>query len=185
MTRHGNMLVGQSCSGKSTAWIVLQDAMKALNKSGVAGYENVRQYVINPKSLTDNELYGSYDLATGEWLDGVLSKCMREACADETSKQKWLVLDGPVDTLWIGKSCCDEFDCCMTFMKHDFLVFDKDSFVFYAESMNTVLDDNKLLTLVSGERISMPPQVSLLFEVQDLAVASPATVSRAGMVRRF
>ena len=48
--------------------------------------------------------------------------------------------------------------------------------------MNSLMDDNKLLTLANGERISMSPQVTLLFETEDLSTASPATVSRAGIV---
>lgn len=152
-TRHGVMVVGRTGSGKTVTWSTLAGALKRLKDNGVEGpYEAVRVSLLNPKSVTMDELYGSYNQATREWKDGILSDLMRQICRDATDPNyKWLLFDGPVDTLWI-------------------------------ESMNTVLDDNKMLTLNSGERISMNPTVSMLFEVQDLSQASPATVSRCGMV---
>ncbi|KAM9425745.1 dynein axonemal heavy chain 2 [Pholidichthys leucotaenia] len=150
-SRHSTMLVGKTGSGKSVTWRMLQKALTALHHNGEPGFQVVQEYLLNPKAMSLGELFGENDLSTNEWTDGVLSSLMRTAGTDEKPDEKWIVFDGPVDTLWI-------------------------------ESMNSVMDDNKVLTLINGERISMPEQVSLLFEVENLQMASPTTVSRCGMV---
>ena len=48
--------------------------------------------------------------------------------------------------------------------------------------MNSVMDDNKLLTLASNERIPLKGHMRLIFEIRDLRFATPATVSRAGIL---
>lgn len=62
------------------------------------------------------------------------------------------------------------------------IMLDGDLDANWIESMNSVMDDNRLLTLANNERIPLKAHMRLIFEIRDLRFASPATVSRAGIL---
>jgi dynein heavy chain 1 len=149
---HGLMMVGPSGSGKSSAWTVLLEALNRLEAKGPD--QTGVSYVIDPKAISKDELYGFLDQTTREWTDGLFTAILRKIIDNhrgELKRRQWIIFDGDVDPEWV-------------------------------ENLNSVLDDNKLLTLPNGERLALPPNVKVMFEVKDLKYATLATVSRCGMI---
>ncbi|KAI9836369.1 MAG: hypothetical protein M1819_001398 [Sarea resinae] len=119
----------------------------------IEGVEGVC-HVIDSKVMSKDALYGNLDSTTREWTDGLFTSILRKI----------------VDNLRGEDS------------KRHWIVFDGDVDPEWVENLNSVLDDNKLLTLPNGERLNLPPNVRIMFEVETLKYATLATVSRCGMV---
>lgn len=111
-------------------------------------------HVIDSKVMSKEALYGNLDSTTREWTDGLFTSILRKI----------------VDNLR-GEDT-----------KRHWIVFDGDVDPEWVENLNSVLDDNKLLTLPNGERLNLPANVRIMFEVETLKYATLATVSRCGMV---
>lgn len=122
LVRHGVMIVGFTMRGKSTNSQILAKALTSLRQQGDTdpNFQLTKVFGLNPKSVSMNELYGSFNMNKGEWTDGLFAFLIRGA--------------------------------------------------------------NKIFCLSNGERIKLPPTMTMMFEVNDLAVASPATAPRRGMV---
>ena len=161
LVRHGLMIVGDPLSCKTSCMRVLQGALSLLCQREevpcdlCADHELTTDvYAMNPKSVPLDDLYGYNDEVSHEWSDGVLSQIYRAAVN--------AARDGDTNRKWV--------------------MFDGPVDAVWIENMNTVLDDNRKLCLVSGEMIPLSPYMNMLFETLNLNQASPATVSRCGMV---
>eukprot|EP01012_Entosiphon_sulcatum_P030911 TRINITY_DN3847_c0_g1_i1.p1 TRINITY_DN3847_c0_g1~~TRINITY_DN3847_c0_g1_i1.p1 ORF type:complete len:4187 (-),score=787.17 TRINITY_DN3847_c0_g1_i1:47-10915(-) len=155
--RHGLMLVGPTGAGKTSCYKILQKAMTAISgKKSVATLDALRY----PKVRTH---ICNPKCITMKQLYG----------AFDESTHEWS--DGILSVLF-RKAAQDASGT------KNWVMFDGPVDALWIESMNTVLDENKRLCLVSGEIIQMSKHMTIMFEVEDLAVASPATVSRCGMI---
>lgn len=151
---NGIIIVGDSMSGKTTAWQILADTLRYMksNPDAMISEHDVAYRIINPKSISMNQLYGHIDTVTGEWCGGVIEKVFRDMAGMTVSHCRgWIVFDGVIDPNW-------------------------------TECLHTSLDNNRKLCLASGEMIEKTQLMAILFETDDLQYASPATVARCGVV---
>lgn len=149
----GGTLVGPTGAGKSSCYRTLQATMTSLRARGA---KNPVYQTVYTRVLNPK------CISMGE-LYGEFNE----------ATQEWH--DGLASTI-MREAMADE----MPDMK--WTVFDGPIDALWIENMNTVLDDNMTLCLANGERIKLKHEMEMLFEVMDLAVASPATVSRIGVV---
>ncbi|KAJ3105519.1 Dynein heavy chain 6, axonemal [Phlyctochytrium planicorne] len=151
--RHGVMLVGPTGGGKTTCYEVLKDA-------------SIRIKERTPSTQDFQKIK--------TWVLNPKCVAMTELYGEfNLATMEWK--DGLIGSIFRTQVADNSPD-------EKWTVCDGPVDALWIENMNTVLDDNKLLTLINGERIKMSNTMHMLFEVMDLAVASPATVSRCGMV---
>lgn len=107
---------------------------------------------LNPKSIASDDLYGKY-------------------INIQTRDFKYGILSNIMKTM---SSAPDK--------NQKWIILDGDLDAYWIENMNSVMDDNKVLTLPNNDRIDLLPHMRLFFEIRDLRFASKATVSRAGIL---
>ena len=152
--RHSLMVVGLALSMKTSVFKVLEYGM--CNVDDKSRFEDVLCFSLNPKSITIDQIYGNFDPVSREWVEGIGASLVRKSAQMDSEPELKV--------------------------KRKWILFDGPVDAIWIENMNTVMDDNKKLCLNSGEIIKLTGTMTMMFEPEDLQAASPATVSRNGMV---
>jgi dynein heavy chain len=110
---------------------------------------------LSPKAIDKDELFGFFD-KNKTWHFGVLSSVMQKMCKNDSPYKET--------------------------QKNKWIIIDGDIDPDWIESLNTVMDDNKVLTLNNGDRFPLDEAMRLIFEISNLRNATLATVSRGGVL---
>jgi dynein heavy chain len=153
VVRHGLMIVGPTGGGKSCNLHVLETTLGRLKEHNVKGFAYEKVKI--------------YQLNPKSITMGQMY--------GEFDKQTYEWRDGIMSTMYRAAASS-------SLLERKWIMFNGPVDAIWIENMNTVLDDNKKLCLNSGEIIKMSPEMTMMFEVEDLTAASPATVSRVGIV---
>lgn len=179
--RHSVFIIGPGGSGKTEVW-------KTLAQTWTNTGRKTTVKDISPKSVTTNELYGYRYARVAEARHVYLSYslvyrfCTHCCCttltlslfrsSNPTTKE---YTDGLFSKIMRDLKNVENTD-------PKWIVLDGDIDPDWIESLNTVMDDNRVLTLPSNERIPLLGHMRLIFEIGHLRHATPATVSRAGIL---
>uniref|UniRef100_G1MBG8 Dynein axonemal heavy chain 14 n=1 Tax=Ailuropoda melanoleuca TaxID=9646 RepID=G1MBG8_AILME len=160
--------------------------------------------VLNPKCITVGELYGQLDPNTMEWTDGLLSTAVRNYVYFNTARNskkdsdfglKSRISDASnVFKLDFSDAADTDINIFEKEVEKDvnipesqnynwqWIILDGPVDTFWVENLNSMLDDTRTLCLANSERIALTNKIRVIFEVDSLSQASPATVSRCAMV---
>ena len=173
MVRHGLMVVGETLSGKTMIFHSLAEAMGDIHAARAKAKSD------RIAAGTDSEDFNDGIDASMAMLTKIHTmnpKAIRQGqlygSFDENTHE-WS--DGILAVIY--RSCARDNE-----PNRHWILFDGPVDAVWIENMNTVLDDNKKLCLTSGEILKMTDKMTMMFETEDLEEASPATVSRVGMV---
>ncbi|XP_023213236.1 dynein heavy chain 6, axonemal-like [Centruroides sculpturatus] len=149
VARHGVILVGPAGSGKTTCYEILKNSLNILYDK----QENNKFYWSVKTHVLNPKSISLVELY------GEINSLTLE----------WK--DGLMGSI-VRTAVQEQNDC------HHWIICDGPVDVLWIENLNSVLDDNKILCLANSERIKLTPLIHMLFEVDDLTQASPATISR-------